>query len=61
MPVAVRSAEQWRDFAANHIARGLGRLHNDVIVRGEGMYLYSGEGKQYLDFTAGIGVTNLGQ
>jgi 4-aminobutyrate aminotransferase len=29
-------------------------------VRGEGVYLYDAEGKRYLDFTSGIGVTNTG-
>lgn len=31
------------------------------MVKGEGMNLYTSEGEKYLDFTAGIGVTNLGQ
>jgi len=31
-----------------------------MIVRGEGVYLYDREGKRYLDFTSGIGVTNTG-
>jgi len=30
------------------------------MVRGEGVYLYDGTGKRYLDFTSGIGVTNTG-
>ncbi|MEZ4517380.1 MAG: hypothetical protein R3C44_11310 [Chloroflexota bacterium] len=30
-----------------------------VLERGEGMYLYDTEGKQYLDFTSGIAVTAL--
>ena len=29
-------------------------------VRGEGVYLYDADGRQYLDFTAGIGVTSTG-
>lgn len=29
-------------------------------VRGEGVYLYDEEGRRYLDFTAGIGVTSTG-
>ena len=28
--------------------------------RGEGIYLYDGEGNRYIDFTCGIGVTNTG-
>lgn len=31
-----------------------------LAERGEGVYLYDGDGRRYLDFTAGIGVTNTG-
>jgi len=31
-----------------------------VAVRGEGVHLYDGNGRRYLDFTAGIGVTSTG-
>ncbi len=31
-----------------------------MFVRGEGMRLYDDDGREYLDFTAGIGVVNLG-
>ena len=31
-----------------------------ALDHGEGVYLYDTEGKQYLDFAAGIGVTGLG-
>ncbi len=31
-----------------------------MFVRGDGMRLYDDEGREYLDFTAGIGVVNLG-
>jgi 4-aminobutyrate aminotransferase len=31
-----------------------------VAVRGEGLYLYDAEGRRFLDFTAGIGVTSTG-
>lgn len=31
-----------------------------LFVRGEGMRLYDDDGREYLDFTAGIGVVNLG-
>ncbi|WP_067620631.1 aspartate aminotransferase family protein [Alicyclobacillus acidiphilus] len=33
---------------------------NISIVRGDGAFLYDDEGKEYLDFTAGIAVCNLG-
>jgi len=31
-----------------------------LVERGQGAYLYTTDGKQYLDFTSGIGVTNTG-
>ncbi len=31
-----------------------------LVDRGEGVYLFSDEGRRYLDFTAGIGVTSTG-
>ncbi|WP_030252079.1 aminotransferase class III-fold pyridoxal phosphate-dependent enzyme, partial [Streptomyces sp. NRRL S-455] len=31
-----------------------------VAVRGEGIHLYDEDGRRYLDFTAGIGVTSTG-
>ncbi|GLU48639.1 aspartate aminotransferase family protein [Nocardiopsis ansamitocini] len=31
-----------------------------VAVRGEGVYLFDAEGRRYLDFTAGVGVTGTG-
>ena len=36
------------------------RIVDDVIVRGEGVYLHADSGKRYLDFTSGIGVVNTG-
>ncbi|MEO1496450.1 MAG: aminotransferase class III-fold pyridoxal phosphate-dependent enzyme [Planctomycetota bacterium] len=36
------------------------RVTNDVITRGEGCWLYAESGREYLDFTSGIGVTNTG-
>ncbi len=35
-------------------------LSKAVIERGEGIYVYDTNGKQYIDFTSGIGVTNTG-
>src|SRR5690349_2430287 len=35
--------------------------YTDILVdRGEGAYLYAADGRTYLDFTCGIGVTNTG-
>ena len=36
------------------------RTSDLYVERGEGCYLYSKDGKKYLDFTSGIGVTNTG-
>jgi 4-aminobutyrate aminotransferase len=61
MPAPVRTTAQWAEFGREHVTNGLGRLKDHVMVKGEGLNLYTSEGEKYLDFTAGIGVTNLGQ
>lgn len=61
MPAPIRTEAQWADFGREHISQGLGRLRDHVIVKGKGLELTTAEGKRILDFTAGIGVTNLGQ
>lgn len=61
MPVPVRTTAQWAEFGREHVTNGLGRLKDHVIVKGSGLDLYTSEGDKILDFTAGIGVTNLGQ
>jgi acetylornithine/N-succinyldiaminopimelate aminotransferase len=43
----------------NHICQTYNR-YNLVIARGNGCYLWDQEGRQYLDFVAGIAVCNLG-
>jgi 4-aminobutyrate aminotransferase len=45
-----------------HISPVWGRAVPGTLVaeRGEGSYLYTTDGKRYLDFTSGIGVTNTG-
>ncbi|GAA5799480.1 pyridoxal phosphate-dependent transferase [Helicostylum pulchrum] len=47
-------------FGKKHIAKGIGRSTELVIERAKGTYVYSVEGKKYLDLTTGIGVTNTG-
>ncbi len=61
MPTSIRTAEQWADFGRDHISHGLGRIRDLVVVKGQGLDVYTADGKKFLDFTAGIGVTNLGQ
>jgi acetylornithine/N-succinyldiaminopimelate aminotransferase len=43
----------------NHLCQTYNR-YNLAIARGKGCYLYDEEGRQYLDFVAGIAVCNLG-
>jgi len=46
--------------AAERIGAGIGRLSNLVLERGEGSWVFTVDGEKYLDFSTGIGVTNLG-
>lgn len=47
-------------FGQKHVTRGLGRQVEAVLTKGEGSYITLGDGRRLLDFTCGIGVTNLG-
>ncbi|KAK6530008.1 hypothetical protein TWF694_003384 [Orbilia ellipsospora] len=47
-------------FGVKHIAKGIGRLSNIVFQKGQGSFVWTDEGRKLLDFTAGIGVVNLG-
>ncbi|KAF8513095.1 acetylornithine aminotransferase [Hysterangium stoloniferum] len=47
-------------FGQRHVARGVNRLANAVVTSGNGSRLVLEDGKTLLDFTCGIGVTNLG-
>ncbi|KAF0684408.1 Aste57867_23643 [Aphanomyces stellatus] len=42
------------------IAKGVGRLTDMVLTKGKGSFVWNTEGQKFLDFTCGIGVTNLG-
>ena len=48
------------DFAQRHVSKGLNHLTEEVIVKGEGPWVTMHNGRRLLDFTSGIGVTNLG-
>ena len=48
------------DFGRQHVARGLSRLMEDIIVSGEGSWVTLANGRRVIDFSCGIGVTNLG-
>ena len=47
-------------FGTKHVAKGIGRLATEVMESGSGSYVTMVGGRKYLDFTCGIGVTNLG-
>jgi len=48
------------EFAQRHVNKGMARLSEDVIVKAEGSWVSFRSGRTALDFTCGIGVTNLG-
>ncbi|KAL0062880.1 hypothetical protein AAF712_010201 [Marasmius tenuissimus] len=52
--------EQLEEFGDHHVTGGLGRITKGVMVRAQGSHVYFEDGKKMLDFTCGIGVTNLG-
>ena len=45
---------------AQHVPRGLANTHHIFAARAEGTRLWDVDGKEYLDFTSGIGVLNTG-
>ena len=47
-------------YDLSHISPVWSRSTDFVVERGEGCYVYTTTGEQYLDFTSGIGVTNTG-
>lgn len=49
------------EFGKRHVTHGLGRVVDAVMTKGEGSYVTLGDGRKMLDFTCGIGVTNLGE
>jgi len=48
------------DLAQRHVTKGLNHLTEDVFAKGEGSWVTMHSGRKLLDFTSGIGVTNLG-
>jgi 4-aminobutyrate aminotransferase len=47
-------------YGEQHIAQGIGRLTRHVFEEGKGSFVTTDQGVKLLDFTAGIGVVNLG-
>ncbi|PMD47079.1 aminotransferase class-III [Hyaloscypha variabilis F] len=54
------AAVKLSQFGVKHVARGIGRLSTEVLESGSGSYVTTVSGRRFLDFTSGIGVTNLG-
>ncbi|RCI06424.1 hypothetical protein CU098_012794 [Rhizopus stolonifer] len=54
------SVSKLAQFGKKHIAAGIGRSTELVIEKAKGTYVYTVDGKKYLDLTTGIGVTNTG-
>ena len=54
------TAQKLVQFGTKHVAKGIGRLTPEVFESGKGSYVKMVGGREYLDFTCGIGVTNLG-
>ncbi|KAL0575402.1 hypothetical protein V5O48_006573 [Marasmius crinis-equi] len=52
--------EQLQEFGEHHVTGGLARIAPGIMVRGRGSHVYFEDGRTMLDFTCGIGVTNLG-
>jgi 4-aminobutyrate aminotransferase-like enzyme len=49
------------EIGHKHVTKGVGRIVDGVALKGEGSYLHFEDGRHMLDFTCGIGVTNLGE
>ncbi|BGP11439.1 hypothetical protein JCM10049v2_007346 [Rhodotorula toruloides] len=47
-------------LGSKHVAKGVGRFTEMVMTEGKGTYIKTECGRTILDFTCGIGVTNLG-
>ena len=52
--------DEFSKLRQEYVSTGVPLEHPITIVRGKNEYLYDSEGRAYLDFTSGIGVTNLG-
>lgn len=55
------SSDSLVGFGQRHVTAGIGRLTEAVMSKGEGSYLSFEDGRRVLDFSCGIGVTNLGE
>ncbi|KAJ3871927.1 acetylornithine aminotransferase [Lentinula edodes] len=60
MSSSILSPATLNDFGKEHVTKGLARISDGIMVKGKGSYVEYLDGKKMLDFTCGIGVTNLG-
>ncbi|TXT13140.1 hypothetical protein VHUM_01541 [Vanrija humicola] len=60
MPVADANLSQLLTEQRKHVTPALSRLHDHIIVKGQGSKVWDETGAEFIDFNAGIGVTNLG-
>jgi len=58
--MATFSTGSLQEFGEKHVTKGLGRLTEGSMSKGEGSYVKFEDGRRMLDFTCGIGVTGLG-
>ncbi|CAG8581122.1 11970_t:CDS:2 [Acaulospora morrowiae] len=54
------SVKQLAEYGAHHINRGVSRMSNLVIEKAKGSWVWTVEGKKYLDLSTGIGVLSTG-
>lgn len=60
-PITTTASTSLQEIGAKHVTKGLGRIAGDaVMVRAQGSWAEFDDGRRLLDFTTGIGVTNLG-
>ncbi len=60
MAVTISRTSALLDQRASEVARGVGNSHPIFVKRAQGVKVWDIEGKEYIDFVAGIGVENLG-
>lgn len=54
------TVDKLQEFGERHVTSGLGRITTGIMSKGQGSYVQFQDGRNMLDFTCGIGVTNLG-
>lgn len=58
--ISEREQAALKKIGLDHLASGMGRKWDHLIIKGEGLVVTMEDGTQKLDFTAGIGVVRLG-